>query len=33
VEVRDKAAEMGFNGILLKPITTDALGKALSGGS
>jgi len=33
VEVREKVAEMGFNGVLLKPITTDTLGKALSGGS
>ena len=33
VEVRDKAAEMGFNGILLKPVTTDTLVKAFSGDS
>ncbi len=32
VEIRDKAAEMGFNGILLKPITQATLGRALSGG-
>ena len=31
VEVRDKAAEMGFDGILLKPVTTVALEQALSG--
>ena len=31
VEVRDKAAEMGFIGILLKPVTIDALVKAISG--
>ena len=30
VEVRDKAVGMGFNGILLKPITTNTLSKALS---
>ena len=29
VEVRNKAAEMGFNGILLKPVTIDTLGKAI----
>ena len=28
VEIRDKAAEMGFDGILLKPVTTDTLVKA-----
>ena len=33
VEIRSKSSEMGFNGILLKPVTTDTLGKALSGGS
>ncbi len=32
VEVRNKAAEMGFNGILLKPVTIDTLGKAISCG-
>ena len=32
VEARDKAAGMGFSGILLKPVTIDTLGKALSGG-
>lgn len=32
VEIRDKAAGMGFSGILLKPVTIDTLGKALSGG-
>lgn len=31
VEARDKAAKMGFNGILLKPVTIDALVKAISG--
>ena len=31
VEIRNKAAEMGFDGILLKPITTAALEQTLSG--
>ena len=31
VEVRDKAAEMGFDGILLKPVTPDALKQTLLG--
>ena len=31
VEVRDKAAEMGFDGILLKPVTTAALEQTLFG--
>ena len=31
VEIRDKAAEMGFDGILMKPITTAALEQTLSG--
>ena len=30
VEIRDKSSEMGFNGILLKPITPATLDKALS---
>ena len=30
VELRDKSLEMGFNGILLKPITPEALNQALS---
>ena len=30
VEIRDKSSEFGFDGILLKPVTTDTLGKALS---
>jgi two-component system chemotaxis response regulator CheY len=33
VESRVTCADMGFNAILLKPVTTDTLGKALSGGS
>ena len=32
VEVRDKAVKMGFDGILLKPITADMLGKAIRAG-
>ena len=32
VESKVTCADMGFNGILLKPVTTDTLGKALSGG-
>ncbi|MBQ3288234.1 MAG: amino acid permease [Kiritimatiellae bacterium] len=32
VEACGKAAGMGFSGILLKPVTIDTLGKALSGG-
>ena len=31
VEIRDKAAEMGFDGILLKPVTTAALEQTLLG--
>ena len=31
VEMQNKSADMGFDGILLKPVTTAALGKALSG--
>ena len=31
VESRVTCADMGFNGILLKPITTATLGKAISG--
>ena len=33
VEIREKSFEMGFNGILLKPITTATLDKALSVGA
>ena len=33
VEIRDKSSAMGFNGILLKPVTTATLDQALSGGS
>ena len=32
VESQVTYADLGFNGILLKPVTTDTLGKALSGG-
>jgi CheY-like chemotaxis protein len=32
VEIRSKSSEMGFNGILLKPVTIDTLGKAISCG-
>ena len=31
VEIREKAAEMGFDGILLKPVTTAALEQTLLG--
>ena len=31
VEMQNKSADMGFDGILLKPVTTAVLGKALSG--
>ena len=30
VEMQNKSADMGFDGILLKPVTTAVLGKALS---
>ena len=32
VEIRDKAAELGFDGILLKPITSESLAHILNGG-
>ena len=31
VEIREKAAKMGFDGILLKPVTTAGLEQALLG--
>ena len=32
VEIRDKVAELGFDGILLKPITSESLAQILNGG-